>query len=101
MNTVGERLKFIIDDKHLSQSTFGDLTDTPRQSISNYVNNQSKPGYEFLCKLFYDFKVNLNWLIVGEGDPYIANNEPADLNEIKQAILELVKNKELTLDDFK
>ena len=95
MDTVGKRLKFIIDSKHLSQGKFGELLDTPRQLISNYVNDLSKPSYDFLYKLYKDINLNLNWLIAGEGNMYNQTPNEALKEELRKEFEQLLKRKGL------
>lgn len=70
MDTIGKRLKFLIDEKHLTQGEFAKILNLSRQIISNYVNDLSKPNYEFLYKLYKELNINLNWFISGEGNQY-------------------------------
>lgn len=70
VNTVGRRLKFIIESKHLSQGEFAKILNLSRQIVSNYVNDLANPNYDFLYKLYKEININLNWLISGEGGMY-------------------------------
>lgn len=95
MDTIGKRLKIIIESKHLSQGKFGELLNTPRQLISNYVNDLSKPSYELLTKLALDMNVNLNWLIAGTGEMFAQTPNEALKEELRKEFEELLKAKGL------
>ena len=95
MDTIGERLKLIIDSKHLSQGKFGDMIQTPRQLVSNYVNNLSKPNFEFLTKLHDKLGVDLNWFITGSGNMFITTPNEALKDELRQEFEELLRKRGL------
>ena len=95
MDTIGKRLKYIIDSKHQTQGEFAKELSLPRQIISNYVNDLSKPSYDFLYKLYKEININLNWLISGEGVVYNATPNEALKEELRQEFEKLMKSKGL------
>ena len=84
MDTLGKRLKFIIDTKHQTQGEFGKFLNIPRQIISNYVNDLSKPNYDVLYKLYKELNINLNWFITGEGIMYNQTPNEALKEELRK-----------------
>lgn len=95
MDSIGKRIKYIIDSKHLTQGEFARELNLPRQIVSNYVNDLAKPSYDFLYKLYKEININLNWLIVGEGGIYNQTPNEALKDELRQEFEELLKAKGL------
>lgn len=78
----GERFKAILKEKGVSQSKFGDDTDTHKGLISRYINGESPSG-DFIMKAVSYFPNNINYLFFGdstdsvqeEGESYARNPE--------------------------
>lgn len=95
MDTVGDRLKFIIESRHMSQGKFADFMGCPRQLISNYANNLSKPNWDFLTKLHNELKINLNWFITGFGEKINQTPNEALKEELRRDFEKLLASKGL------
>jgi transcriptional regulator with XRE-family HTH domain len=97
----GERIKKIRQNLNLSQEDFGKLFEIQKQMVSSIENNKIKLNNEKLEKLLLTYNVNINWLLAEIGDMFI-KKQPENLkDEIKQAVKEMIANKELFKDDFK
>lgn len=68
--TLRERLKKIRLDAGLRQSEFAAKVGLGAKTLSNYETGQDKPGTSRLLLIAEKFKVNTNWLLKGEGEPY-------------------------------
>lgn len=63
-----DRLKKILDYYNLSASSFADIIDVPRSSISHLLSGRNKPSLDFVIKVEKAFdEIELNWLVYGEG----------------------------------
>jgi len=69
--TVGERLKMLVRSQNLTHGDFAKKNGISLNSMSRYINNKRSPEPEFLTKLA-EQKVNLNWLLSGEGGMYVS-----------------------------
>lgn len=97
----GERIKKIRQNLNLSQEDFGKLFEIQKQMVSSLENNKIKLNNEKLEKLLLTYNVNINWLLAEIGEMFI-QKQPANLkDEIKQAVKEMIANKELSENDFK
>jgi len=67
--TLGDRLKFIRGS--LTKIEFARALGINRNTLLNYETNKGLPDFERLQKIHEKFKVNINWLISGEGKPYL------------------------------
>lgn len=100
MAEYGEKLKQIRQKLLLTQDEFAGALEMKSRAYAAYERNENKPPLFMLEMLCNDYDVNLNWLISGKGDMF-NRKQPANLkDEIKQAVREMLKDGELTRDDF-
>lgn len=95
MDTIGKRIKFIRKEKGFTQDTLGEFLNISKQNISNYENDLAKPNYDFLCLLNKKFRVNLNWLIVQDGDPFLPPPFEQVQDELTQKVEALLRKHKL------
>lgn len=69
--TVGDRLKMLVRSLSITHGDFAKQNGISLNSMSRYINNKRSPDPEFLIKLA-EQKVNLNWLLSGEGGMYVS-----------------------------
>lgn len=69
MQTLGERLKFLMKEKDIGQTPLSELLDVSQAAISKILNNKVEQSGLIvrLCKIF---DANPFWLDLGEGVPY-------------------------------
>jgi len=67
--TIAERIKYIRGS--LKKSEFCRELGIFRNTLQMWEANKCFPGIESLLKLHKIFKININWLISGEGKPYL------------------------------
>lgn len=90
-----ENLKKIRFELKMSAREFADKMNVSPGSIQNYEAAKREPNYNFMMQLCNIFSVNLNWFVTGKGEMFI-KKEPAGLkDEIRQTVLEMLKNGEL------
>jgi transcriptional regulator with XRE-family HTH domain len=68
MITIGERVKHIRKLHKLSQQEFSKAINISQGRLSEIEKNICKPSTDTLTSLSKGFNVNLNWLVLGEGD---------------------------------
>lgn len=69
---IGQRLKFIQAGR--SQNQWSRELGIPQQNLSRFLSGQN-PHIEFLAHLGRREGVNLNWLILGRGEPHLGLEE--------------------------
>jgi len=67
--TVAERITYIRGS--LKKSEFCRELGIFRNTLQQWERNKNFPGFKSLLTLHKIFKVNINWLISGEGKPYL------------------------------
>ncbi len=77
----GNRLKLLRKGRGLTQKDLSGILGVSQGHISALEKNEKAPGSDILISIKQFFDVDLNWLLVGDGD------EP-DSEEIKQVALD-------------
>ena len=67
--TLSDRIKFVRGS--LTKVEFARALGINRNTLLNYETNKLFPSFEKLQKIHKTFKVNINWLLSGEGKPYL------------------------------
>jgi hypothetical protein len=63
--SVAQRLRQVMGQR--SQCEWGRELGIPQQSISRYVAAEATPHMDFLVHIGRRERINLNWLVLGEG----------------------------------
>lgn len=72
MEEIGQRLKLIRREKHLTQEGMGKVLGVSKQAVANIEGGYNNPSIDFIGKLIQNFSVNANWFITGEGEMFNA-----------------------------
>lgn len=80
--SLGNRLYLLRKQLNLSQSGLGELMGVSHSNISGYERDKQVPKCDSLKNLYYQYKVNLTWLVTGEGEMFLRNNESSGLDWI-------------------
>ena len=69
---IQDRIKFLVDKLSNGKYTvFAKKCGIPISTFKTYVDGPSNPTSEHLKKIASIYRVNLNWLILGEGEPFV------------------------------
>ena len=82
MNTVNERISFLIKDQGLTQSKFADRIHLTQAHVSRICSGTYVPTERTISDICREFNVSLAWLEDGVGEMYVqrsANEELAML----------------------
>lgn len=89
MSVFNERLKELIKENGLSQAELGRITNIPRTTVADYINQKSTPKHDNLNKLAKALNVDVEYLIgkseiKKKDEEYIEHlvSNYADLNEM-------------------
>ena len=76
-----ERIKRIISDSGLSNSSFADKIGVPRSSISHILSGRNNPRLDLIIKIIRNFDdINADFLLKGETLPPMDNDSKKDLD---------------------
>ena len=76
-----ERIKRIISDSGLSNSSFADKIGVPRSSISHILSGRNNPSLDLIIKILRNFDdINADFLLKGKVSPPIDKDSKKDLD---------------------
>ena len=76
-----ERIKRIISDSGLSNSSFADKIGVPRSSISHILSGRNNPSLDLIIKILRNFDdINADFRLKGETLPPMDNDPKKDLD---------------------
>ena len=89
--SFGKRLKMLRKKIGDSQKELAKRVDVAESTISKYETNLRSPDARFLERLKKATKVNLNWLVGGEGDfdSMFEEKAPPGMEELAEQVSEL------------
>ena len=87
---MNNRIKWIREQKGLSQADFADALNLKRNSISLIEGGKRNPSDRTIIDICKTFNVSENWIRTGEGEPFVQTPNSA-LEQLKE---------EFNLDDF-
>jgi len=98
MSTLGERIKIIQIKSGLQQPKFAQSLGISKESLIHYQKDRRHPDSVFLSKLCMIYKVNPNWLLLGEGETSIGQKGKAEGRTVKDEsidpVVQLLKQEE-------
>lgn len=78
MDNFQNRLHRIVDELAAGKYTvFAKKCGIPHSTFQNYINGRM-PHSEHLLRIHDVFRVDINWLLSGEGEPYLADRQGAE-----------------------
>ncbi len=93
LSRLDELITDFFGSEHGRQKKFATLVGIKLSTLNNYFSRQNTPGSDTLCKISQKCKVNLNWLLTGQGGKYLAPPKPPpepppapDLEKIRAAL---------------
>lgn len=72
---IGDRIKYVREDKGLSQAALGEKVSLERSAISLIERKQRNATERTVKDICRELNVDYIWLTTGEGSPYINNDD--------------------------
>ena len=69
METINERIAWVIAQSGLTKTAFGKRLNVSQQHISNIALGAKSPSVRTISDICREFNINEVWLRTGEGDP--------------------------------
>lgn len=92
-----ERIKRIISDSGLSNSSFADKIGVPRSSISHILSGRNNPSLDLIIKILRNFDdINADFLLKGEVLPPMDKDSKKDLDNKNMTLFPELDIKENT-----
>lgn len=96
METQGQRLKRIRLSLRLSQEEFGKIFNISKQYVYGLEKDKLTLNNEKLVKLLLDYKININYLLCGIGEMFLEDSETEAYTDIRNEILNEVRQMLIT-----
>ena len=76
---IVERIKRIISDNGLTNSSFADKIGVPRSTISHILSGRNNPSLDIIIKILHSFdEINADFLLKGEASTPVIASENKD-----------------------
>lgn len=72
---IGDRIKYVREDKGLSQAALGEKVSLERSAISLIERKQRNATERTIKDICRELNVDYIWLTTGDGNPYIDNDD--------------------------
>ena len=70
-NTVGQRLKWLLDSRNISSREFQKFVSVGEKQISNWISGTSHIQVKHIIEIASYFKeLSMDWFLLGRGDPF-------------------------------
>lgn len=79
METIAERISWIISDKGYTKTAFAKKINVSQPFISQVVTGTASPSDRTIADICREFDVNEDWLRTGQGDPYVQLSRDEEL----------------------
>lgn len=100
---ISERLSQIIKELGINKNKLAIELGYKNSVIGNVVNQRNLPSFDFLLRLKqFENRINMNWLIAGEGTIFVDENKNSDDHEkleVYKDLIESLKRENILLRD--
>ena len=94
---LGDRLKQIRKEKGLTQQALAAVLGTSASYVSDIEKGKKMPGSEFLITLKRNLGLNIDWLLAGEGHPYVKEDQDAMIQDGAISLQQKIEAKHMAL----
>lgn len=79
MQTIGDRIRIIMESNNLKQSGFAEALGVNQSSVSMWLSGKSNPSSQTIQQICDKFSYNPEWLSTGEGEPILQKSRSDQL----------------------
>ncbi|WP_061222156.1 helix-turn-helix domain-containing protein [Leptospira weilii] len=72
---MSDRIRVLLKALGVTQKEFADNVGISQGFVSEIINGKNVPSHETLARIAFKYRVNLNWLINGEGEMFIPQRD--------------------------
>lgn len=84
--TIGERVKTLRKELHLTQVKFGERIGIKGNTIANYEINKSALSAQTIKSICREYSVSREWLVEGKGDMFVQLEDSDVLTTIERIL---------------
>lgn len=85
--SISNRLREVMEYKGLNIKAFAELLDMPYRTLQNYLLNERDPSVDILIRVSEILNVDLNWLMLGEGNMLRGSVDENKLTEKEKLLI--------------
>lgn len=90
-----DRIKEIISKFFDTQANFAKYLGISRQSVFRYINGNNQLTIQTLIKLANDYNINPTWLLLGQGNMLLSDNDSINNDELVKQLQEKINQLEI------
>lgn len=90
-----DRIKEIISKFFDTQANFAKYLGISRQSVFRYINGDNQLTIQTLIKLANDYNINPTWLLLGQGNMLLSDNDSINNDELIKQLQEKINQLEI------
>ena len=79
MQTIGDRIAFVIKEQKMNQSDFAKALKITPSSVSTMISGKSNPSAQTIDQICTKFGYSPEWLSTGEGEPILQKSRSDQL----------------------
>lgn len=99
MSSLGNKIKFLREQKDINQSEFAKILGIANSTLSQYETGQRIPSDEIKLKIANYFKVTIDYLLGNSSESTTIESENQDISLIMTNLKEKLKNYEGVMFD--
>ena len=96
-----DRIKEIIKKIFNTQVAFAEYLEVSRQQVTRYLNNDNQLPLSTIIRLANDYKISPNWLLLGQGNMLLSDDDKVNNNELIQQQQDRIKELQAQVDLLK
>lgn len=79
---IGKRIKNLRNNLKITAKDFADVLQIPLRTIGSYERDEAQPSSKFFNALINIYRVNINWLLTGQGNVFLSEKAEIDMSFI-------------------
>lgn len=79
---IGKRIKNLRNNLKITAKDFADVLQIPLRTIGSYERDEAQPSPKFFNALINIYRVNINWLLTGQGSVFLSEKAEIDMSFI-------------------
>lgn len=97
MQTIGDRIRIIMDANNLKQTGLAEALQVNQSSVSMWLSGRSKPSAQTIQQICDKYGYNRDWLLNGVGEP---RSLASDDQQVIDTLAHAIKFKSTAADHF-
>ncbi len=97
--TSGERIKYLLKQKNMTQAQLAKMLNTTPQRLTEWISKNRQPSTKYLEQMAKIFEVSIDYILTGEEKETKNENYPNNIKELKSLTEQKIIEDYRSLDD--